>query len=329
METIYCGNPGGGKTLHAVFEILRTNRKTVVTNIPLNPSAKELLAGRGVELVMIEEKEQILSFYHPLRNNTLYVIDEAFRYWNQREHSAKHTLEMLDWLVTHRHHDCDIIFVVQSVKLLAMGARELAEYYVWHTDMRKRTILVGSRGPSVICATYYCDSGMSDASRDRREWIRIHPSNFKHYRTSTISGQPEARKEVGRPFWLLIVLGSLGLTGIIVAAVKAPSLMQYVGGRFLATAKPIASDVENHIVRYVGDMPPPKDQPKPVKKTNSPPVVITRTNAINVDEMVGYYQTPDGKIMVADPEFREAKKVKVDHNTLYYLDTKNRWQKWR
>jgi len=329
METIFCGNPGGGKTLHAVYEILRTNRKTVVTNVPLNQSAKEHLAKRGVELVLIEEKESILKFYEPIRNNTLYVIDEAFRYWNQRDHSAKHTLEMLDWLVTHRHHDCDIIFVVQSVKLLAMGARELAEYYVWHTDMRKRTILIGSRGPSVICATYYCDVSMSEGALDRREWIRIHPNNYRHYRTSTISGEPEARKEVGSPFWVLIVVGVVGLTAIVTAAVKAPALMQYIGGKFLAAAKPVVNKVEQQATFHVGDVEAAKPKIVLAKKTNHPPEKIQRTNAINVEEMVGYYVTGEGKVIVADPDFREARKTKVENNTLYYLDTQNRWQKWR
>ncbi|MBU0730206.1 MAG: zonular occludens toxin domain-containing protein [Proteobacteria bacterium] len=141
----FTGTPGSGKTYDAVRKII-TNIKSgrkVYTNIdgmedPLcHEAIKSLLDLDDDEFSkrfhhLGHNREVIENFWNHCEKKSLIVIDEAQKFFNNRDWQTDKNRKFGDWASTHRHEGYDLVIITQAAERIDSAVRALIEWnYVY------------------------------------------------------------------------------------------------------------------------------------------------------------------------------------------------------
>lgn len=149
------GKLGAGKSLSAVARIQRylATGRPVATNLDLNlvklcgPKAKSPVVYRLPDKPSIADFEAIGvgNASYDEEKNGLVVLDECGTWFNSRTWADKERQAIINWFLHARKLGWDLIFLVQSIKIVDKQAREtLAEHVVYCRRTDKMTVPVVS-----------------------------------------------------------------------------------------------------------------------------------------------------------------------------------------
>lgn len=188
----FTGTPGSGKTYEAVDKILNNLRlgKCVYTNIdgmddPHCQETLKVLAGLddlqfGNQFHHLgNNRELIENFWdHCPEKNSLIVLDEVQKYFNNRDWQAQKNRLFGDWASTHRHNGYDLVIITQNAERIDSAVRSLTE---WNYCFRKINFF-----GSLIQKGYLCNifAGEDTSGQPlKRATRRYHPKIFSCYQS--------------------------------------------------------------------------------------------------------------------------------------------------
>lgn len=161
MIYLYSGTPGSGKSLHAVADMLRHNKRgwPVIANFQLNPvsvrNPDRMVFASNAELnsVMLE---QYAAYYwqsegeRVRENRILLVVDEAQLVFNAREWQKNK--DWVSFFTQHRKMGYSVILIAQQREMIDKQIRGVLEYEYKHRVLlnagimgRLLTLVMGSR----------------------------------------------------------------------------------------------------------------------------------------------------------------------------------------
>lgn len=163
MIAVYAGLPGAGKSYDAmvkVMELLLLGRK-VFTNIDGLDNEVYLLAiclyiKKDMQflkehLVFVSNAD-IAFFPQIAEQNAVFVIDEAHKYFSNREWQTEKNIACCHFCSTHRHQGIDIIFITQDIAKIDSQIRSLVEWTYYYKKVNVFGSLVTKRYQCFIYA---------------------------------------------------------------------------------------------------------------------------------------------------------------------------------
>lgn len=139
MINIYFGNPGCGKTTHAVRAAHKWKKKAQKALLCKNSRKRMKLLNKlpydtvygnfeSTELKQSDLKDLGQWTFPP---HSLVLIDEAGIVYNNRKFKSM-TQDLIEWFKLHRHYRCDVYFYSQSWEDMDVTIRRLADnlYYL-------------------------------------------------------------------------------------------------------------------------------------------------------------------------------------------------------
>ncbi|MFC0398594.1 zonular occludens toxin domain-containing protein [Paraburkholderia rhizosphaerae] len=121
MITLITGTPGSGKTLFAIWSLLReikAGRRIVVDGIPNLAIDHELV-----------DEAWVRRWFDHVQPNDIVVVDEVQRIWPPVSVGVKPT-EDIEWLHKHRHKGVDFVVITQHPNRMNKTIRDLVGRHV-------------------------------------------------------------------------------------------------------------------------------------------------------------------------------------------------------
>lgn len=139
MVICFEGTPGSGKSYEAIRKIIDNLRlgRIVYTNIdgvdePLKrESIKSFVGLTDYELetrLIFLPYFQIPEFWKYIKSGSIIVLDEAHKFFSNREWSSVKNQEFASWASTHRHHGFDVVLITQKLEKIDSHVRSLVEW---------------------------------------------------------------------------------------------------------------------------------------------------------------------------------------------------------
>jgi len=206
------GKPGSGKSfnlvnrwiLNAISKIGTPERMLVYTNVAgLNFTYLSIVAGNRYKrdflpedienlFVMVpppsqirEANQVIMSMPH----KCLLIIDEAQKYWNNRDFKSEYNKEILAYFQEHRRRKHNVVLATQHFEQLDIGIRRLTEAHYRLSRMK-------SLGISMAVKVEIFEQGETvDCKIDGRETWYLGRSIFKCYTSYEVGGDGSMIKE--------------------------------------------------------------------------------------------------------------------------------------
>jgi zona occludens toxin len=119
--TLITGTPGSGKTLYAIWSLVRevkAGRRVVVDGIPNLAIDHELV-----------DEVWVRRWFDHVQPNDIVVVDEVQRIWPPVSASVKAT-EDIEWLHKHRHKGVDFVVITQHPNRMNKTIRDLVGRHV-------------------------------------------------------------------------------------------------------------------------------------------------------------------------------------------------------
>lgn len=141
MIYLYSGTPGSGKSLHAVSDMLRHNRRgwPVIANFKLNPvclkSPDRMLWADNADLKPAMLEQYAAYYWQSLgervsENRILLVIDEAQLIFNAR--AWQKNSSWVSFFTQHRKMGYSVIMIAQNRDMIDKQIRAVLEYEYKH-----------------------------------------------------------------------------------------------------------------------------------------------------------------------------------------------------
>lgn len=161
----FTGTPGSGKTYEAVEKILNNLRlgKCVYTNIdgmddPHCQETLKVLAGLddlqfGHQFHHLGNNREVIENFweHCPERNSLIVLDEVQKFFNNRDWQMPKNRLFGDWASTHRHNGYDLVIITQNAERIDAAVRSLTE---WNYCFRKINFFGSLIQKGYLCNIY-------------------------------------------------------------------------------------------------------------------------------------------------------------------------------
>lgn len=146
MIICFEGRPGSGKSYEAVRKIIDNLRlgRTVYTNIdgfddPVKRESIKSYCGLDdyeLETRLIYLPYHLLhEFWDHVKTGSLIVIDEAHKYFSNRDWQKSSNQEFANWASTHRHYGYDVLLLTQNIGKIDAHVRGLVEWTYRYTKL--------------------------------------------------------------------------------------------------------------------------------------------------------------------------------------------------
>lgn len=232
MFTLITGNPGAGKTLYAVWELLRPVPGTFVEDSNGRPVPRRLLANI-TDLTLDHEllDAELLANWHTWgKPGDVICGDEIQHVFRPRTLGSK-VPEAIQAVETHRHMGVDLIFITQHPNLMDVNLRRLVNR---HFHVRRIT-----PGVSMVYEWDHCGTpGDYKGCLSSRLW-RHKKAGYALYKSAQVHTKPTVRLPPVAAIGGVALLALAGIGPYAYSRVNAS-----LGGGDQVKAKPVVTVTE-------------------------------------------------------------------------------------
>jgi zona occludens toxin len=165
MIIVFEGTPGSGKTYEAVKKLMDNLRlgRVVYTNIrglDEGSCIEAIKTNTGLDDFELGTKLRFLSdercreFWDHIENGSLIVIDEAQRFFSNREWQSETNKKFGQWAAVHRHYGFDVVLITQNIEKVDGAVRTLTE---WTYRFKKVNFFGAAIKKKYVCYSYAGD----------------------------------------------------------------------------------------------------------------------------------------------------------------------------
>lgn len=237
MITLITGNPGAGKTLYCVSNLLRDLVGSVIKSTDENGNIKEtprkiftnipgLLLDH--ELIGPDVGGGLADWYIWAKPGNVIVYDEVQKSWPVRPNGSK-IPEYISALETHRHMGVDIILLTQNPMLLDRNVQALVGR---HVHIRR----FGAIGAAIAYEWDHCSRQLLFSKALKKSTFRYDKSVFKLYKSAELHIKP--KNSIPPLLYIVIVF-------LCIAIFAIPQLLDRISGKSSEQVFPDSSLSDN------------------------------------------------------------------------------------
>lgn len=193
MIIAFTGTPGSGKTYEAVKKMLDNLKigRRVYTNIDgvFDPECLEctkLYTGLNDyelnQLLYWIPDHEVEQFWLVCKPGSLIILDEAQKFFSNRDWASEKNKEFARWASTHRHEGFDLVIITQAAARIDSAVRALFE---WNYIFRKVNFFGGAVQRKYLCFAY---SGEDTSGQPLSRSVRNYQANVFNCYKSYVSG---------------------------------------------------------------------------------------------------------------------------------------------
>lgn len=208
MITLITGNPGAGKTLYCVSNLLRDLIGSVVKSV--DAGGREVETPRVVftningllldhELIDGSDTGGLANWHEWAKPGAVICFDEVQREWKPRPNGSK-VPKCIEMLETHRHMGVDFIILTQHPGLIDQNIRALVGR---HLHVRR----FGGVGAAIVYEWDHCSRSLLYSKSLGKKPFRYSKEVFNLYKSAELHTKPKTTI----PTLAFVVLGALGL----------------------------------------------------------------------------------------------------------------------
>lgn len=165
MIIVFEGTPGSGKTYEAVKKVMDNLRlgRVVYTNIrgmDEGDHVESIKTYTGLDDYELGSKlkylndEQCKDFWKHIEHGSLIVLDEAQRFFSNREWQSDQNKQFAQWAAVHRHYGFDVVLITQNIEKVDSAVRTLTE---WTYRFKKVNFFGSAIKKKYVCYSYAGD----------------------------------------------------------------------------------------------------------------------------------------------------------------------------
>lgn len=193
MITLITGNPGAGKTLYCISNLLRDLVGSVVKGTdPSTGQPVEVprtiyanIPGLLLEHELIDGSDTggLANWHEWAKPGSVIVYDEVQREWKPRANGSK-VPKQIEMLETHRHMGVDFIILTQHPGLIDANVRALVGR---HLHVRR----FGGIGAAIVYEWDHCSRSLLYAKALAKKTFRYDKDVFKLYKSAELHTKPK------------------------------------------------------------------------------------------------------------------------------------------
>jgi len=223
MITLITGNPGAGKTLYCISNLLRDLVGSVVKSTDSQGRPVEVprtiyanIPGLLLEHELIDGSDTggLANWHEWAKPGAVVVFDEVQREWKPRANGSK-VPKCIEMLETHRHMGVDFIILTQHPGLIDANVRALVGR---HLHVRR----FGGIGAAIVYEWDHCSRSLLYAKALAKKTFRYSKEVFALYKSAELHTKP---KTTIPPLAFVVLLAVAG------AAVAIPYTVKRIGDK--------------------------------------------------------------------------------------------------